>query len=229
LECPIVLLTTPRKSIASSVADLGIQIILQDNFASGIATLDTSLAGISYCIGNLMSMRKNLMPLMKRIVLTTAGSGLASALHNTRYGIWTLCEFLLPHALTCAKWTFVLRQKKPEGVRLLNVTGLYLYERAQYREAEPLLQRALSIREEQLGATHPNTTTSLNNLAALYESLGRYGEAELLYQRAVTVALTSLGMEHPQTQQILMNHLTLFQLLAQREQNGNKDGEVSPE
>jgi len=27
------------------------------------------------------------MPLMQGIVLTTAGSGLASALHNTRYGI----------------------------------------------------------------------------------------------------------------------------------------------
>ena len=85
-------------------------------------------------------------------------------------------------------------------------------------EAEPLYQRALSITEEQLGASHPSTATSLNNLAGLYESQGKYTEAEPLYQRAVQISFASLGMEHPQTQQILMNHLTL---LAQIHTNGD--------
>src|SRR5262249_49311188 len=39
------------------------------------------------------------------------------------HGTWPLCEFLLPHALTCAKWTELLKQEKPEGARLLGVTG----------------------------------------------------------------------------------------------------------
>ena len=37
----------------------------------------------------------------------------------------------------------------------------------QYAEAEPLYQRALAIWEQQLGTDHPDTATSLNNLAAL--------------------------------------------------------------
>jgi len=39
-------------------------------------------------------------------------------------------------------------------------------------------RRSLSISEQQLGAEHPDVTTSLNNnLANLYDSQGRYSEA----------------------------------------------------
>src|SRR5215472_16835769 len=92
------------------------------------------------------------------------------------YGTWPLCELLLPHALMCERWTLLLELKRPEAARLLNDTASYLYGRAQYRDAEPLYRRALTIYEEALGATHPETATSLNNLAGLYESQGRYEE-----------------------------------------------------
>ncbi len=95
---------------------------------------------------------------------------------------WPLCEFLLPHALMCATWILVLRQKEAVGVRLLEVTGRYLYERGLYREAEPLLRWALFIQEQQLGVSHPHTMISLNNLALLYHVQGRYEEAEPLFQ-----------------------------------------------
>ena len=36
------------------------------------------------------------------------------------------------------------------------------------REAEPLYQRALAIKEKALGPNHPDVATSLNNLAELY-------------------------------------------------------------
>ncbi len=41
--------------------------------------------------------------------------------------------------------------------------------------------------EQQSGASHPDTATSLNFLALLYESQGRYQEAEPLYQRALAI------------------------------------------
>ena len=44
--------------------------------------------------------------------------------------------------------------------------------------------------ERLLGAEHPNTLVSLNNLAGLYESQGRYDEAEPLYQRALEAQRT---------------------------------------
>ena len=37
-----------------------------------------------------------------------------------------------------------------------------------YAKAEPLYRRALAIREKALGPEHPDTATSLNNLAGLY-------------------------------------------------------------
>lgn len=128
-----------------------------------------------------------------------------------KYGTWSLCEFLLPHALTCAGWILVLRLKKGEGARLLSATGRYLQERAQYREAEPLYQQSLLIAEEQLGTSHPQTASSLNNLASLYCVQGRYGEAEPLYQRALLITEEQLGASHPGTATFLNNLAALYE------------------
>lgn len=57
----------------------------------------------------------------------------------------------------------------------------------------------LEVRERVLGAEHPQTLTSLNNLAVLFKSQGRYGEAEPLIQRAVEGRTRALGIDHPQT------------------------------
>jgi tetratricopeptide (TPR) repeat protein len=48
-----------------------------------------------------------------------------------------------------------------------------------------------------LGADHPDVAQSLNNLAELYEAMGRYGEAEPLYLRALDIQSRTLPEEHP--------------------------------
>ncbi len=48
-----------------------------------------------------------------------------------------------------------------------------------------------------MGPDHPDTATSLNNLAELYKSQGKYIEAEPLYQRAIAIDEKALGPEHP--------------------------------
>jgi Tetratricopeptide repeat len=60
--------------------------------------------------------------------------------------------------------------------------------------------RALSILEQQLGAEHPSTASSLNNLALLYKNQKRYAEAELLYRRASAILMQQLGADHPPIQ-----------------------------
>ena len=50
-----------------------------------------------------------------------------------------------------------------------------------------------------LGPEHPETLTSVNNLAELYRSQGRYGEAEPLYRRALEASERVLGPENPAT------------------------------
>jgi hypothetical protein len=59
-------------------------------------------------------------------------------------------------------------------------------------------ERTLADRERVLGATHPNTLTSRNNLAAVYDDAGRLDEAIPLYERTLTDSERVLGDTHPQ-------------------------------
>ena len=85
----------------------------------------------------------------------------------------------------------------PNTANSLNNLALLYHEQGRYAEAEPLLQRALHISEQQLGSEHSDTASSLNNLAGLYESQGKYVEAEPLYQRALVIRERQLGPAHP--------------------------------
>jgi tetratricopeptide (TPR) repeat protein len=54
-------------------------------------------------------------------------------------------------------------------------------------------------RERVLGADHPDTLTSRNNLAYAYQSAGRLGEAVPLYERTLADYERVLGADHPHT------------------------------
>ena len=91
-------------------------------------------------------------------------------------------------------------------------TGLLCSSRqGRYGEAEPLYREALQGRRETLGPRHPDTLTSLNNLALLYQAQGRYGEAEPLYQQALQGCRETLGPRHPHTLTSLNNLAALYQ------------------
>src|SRR3712207_811620 len=51
------------------------------------------------------------------------------------------------------------------GAALTDELGIDLLRRGRYAETEPLLRRALSMREKALGPDDPNVAQSLNNLA----------------------------------------------------------------
>ena len=74
-----------------------------------------------------------------------------------------------------------------------------------YTPAEPLYRRALQIGERVHGPDHPETGTSLNNLAYLLSDQGRYEEAEPLFRRALQIAEQALGPAHPDTGTYLNN------------------------
>jgi hypothetical protein len=74
-----------------------------------------------------------------------------AAFPDIEHQTWPQCDRLLPHTLICAELIAQEQMTFPEATRLLNQTGYYLNERARYVEAEPLLVRALSIYEQQLG------------------------------------------------------------------------------
>jgi Tetratricopeptide repeat/NB-ARC domain len=59
--------------------------------------------------------------------------------------------------------------------------------------------RTLADAERVLGADHPQTLTSRNNLAGAYQSAGRLEEAIRLYERTLADAERVLGADHPDT------------------------------
>jgi len=126
------------------------------------------------------------------------------------FTLWGLCQRCLPHAQACAALIEQWGMTFTEAARLLNQTGYYLDDRAQYVEAEPLYRRAIAIWEKSLGREHPEVAKGLNNLAALYYAQGKYGEAEPLYQRALKIDEQALGPEHPDVARDLNNLANLY-------------------
>jgi Tfp pilus assembly protein PilF len=75
---------------------------------------------------------------------------------------------------------------------------------------QPLLQQALSIREQQLGAEHPDTAQSLNDLAELYIRQKKYTEAEPLLKRALAIREQQVELIYPDAALTLNNLGTLY-------------------
>ena len=71
--------------------------------------------------------------------------------------------------------------------------------RAATSEAEPLFREALETRERVLGADHPDTAASYNNVASNLDAQGRYEEAEPLFPKALEIRERVLGANHPDT------------------------------
>ncbi len=134
----------------------------------------------------------------------------ATAYPAPDFANWSALERLLPHALVCATWIEQAQDVWPKASILLVRAGDYLRTRGRYRDAEPLLQRALAIAEQELGANHPGTGGYLCNLAVLYQEQGKYEQAEPLLQRALAIAEQELGASHPNTAISLSNLAMLY-------------------
>lgn len=74
--------------------------------------------------------------------------------------------------------------------------ALRLNRQRSYAQSEPLLRRALSIREAVLGPDHEEVGQTLHTLAEANRRLHRYQDAEALFLRAVAVREKALGPEH---------------------------------
>ncbi|KAL5041390.1 hypothetical protein BDW71DRAFT_191978, partial [Aspergillus fruticulosus] len=68
-----------------------------------------------------------------------------------------------------------------------------------WNEAEKLEVEVLETRKAVLGAKHPDTLTSMANLASTYRKQGRWNEAEKLEVEVLETRKAVLGAEHPST------------------------------
>jgi hypothetical protein len=112
------------------------------------------------------------------------------------WGVWLL---LRPHAEALLEHTQGQGLDTPPVGLAANQFGLFLYARAEYAQAEPLMRRALEIRERSYGPDHPAVAVSLNNLVALLQATHRLAETEPLIRRALHILELSYATDQTTT------------------------------
>jgi hypothetical protein len=95
-------------------------------------------------------------------------SNLEEAFPTSDFHNWATCRSLFPQAIAAmdvkvTKRTVVLRQAS-----LLLRSGQYASAQGAYADGERMEKGSLDARREVLGKGHPDTLTSMNNLAATY-------------------------------------------------------------
>ncbi|MDI9408094.1 MAG: tetratricopeptide repeat protein [Candidatus Pacebacteria bacterium] len=94
---------------------------------------------------------------------------------------------------------------KPES-GFVNQLQIFLNRGGRYGEFTLFLARLYNQQMgAEFGSDHPDTATSLNNLAFLLNSKGVYETAEPLYRRALAIYEAKLGPDHPDTASSLNN------------------------
>ncbi|KAI8710369.1 hypothetical protein NCS52_01581900 [Fusarium sp. LHS14.1] len=119
---------------------------------------------------------------------------------------WPTCQLLLPHIES------VLEDKPPDEdlqnwARLLTNCAWYMLTTGNYTAAEKLSGKAVETSTKVLGEEHPDTLTSMANLASTFRNQGRWEEAEELQERVETRKRV-LGEEHLDTL-LSMNNLAI--------------------
>jgi serine/threonine-protein kinase len=81
--------------------------------------------------------------------------------------------------------------------RMMETIGTVYRKLGLYKNALPLLERALEINEARLDADSPRLAETLLSVAMLYDDQGRYEEAEKLVRRSLEIRSEVLNTDHP--------------------------------
>jgi CHAT domain-containing protein/Tfp pilus assembly protein PilF len=82
--------------------------------------------------------------------------------------------------------------------RVLDDLGILTWtSRRDLAVARSLLERAVRLKEETLGTSHPEVARSLNRLAKLLRETANQGQAREMHDRALAIQLATLGPTHP--------------------------------
>jgi uncharacterized protein HemY len=79
----------------------------------------------------------------------------------------------------------------------LRSLGTLLYLQDRFADAEPLLRRALSIREQRYGRRHTRVAAALSSLGRVLLARRRWSEAEQVLSEALSIRRQLLGDDHP--------------------------------
>ena len=113
--------------------------------------------------------------------------------HDTRE-VWTA---YLPHAIHVVGLVEV--REAEDRMSLLDRMGRCERTLGRYKAAEWAHRQLSEQRESMLGKEHPDTLTSINEVALALGGQGKYAEAEKIHQETLALREKVLGKEHPDT------------------------------
>ena len=113
-------------------------------------------------------------------------------------------EFTLnmPHVIEITRHAAVSMMDDDSQIKialLYSKIGKGLRSQGDYPKALEWYYKALAIYEKVLGAEHPDTATTYNNIALVYHAQGDYPKALEWYFKALAIFEKALGAEHPDT------------------------------
>jgi len=85
----------------------------------------------------------------------------------------------------------------PRSLQALESLSTIYRDAANYADAEPLLMRALRLRETSSGPAHSEVISAVDSLAYVKFGLRKMPEAEALYKRLLNLWETNAGPDHP--------------------------------
>ena len=97
----------------------------------------------------------------------------------------------LPHVLAALECQDAFDDKGVKGYLLWKV-GEGHNKLGKYQLAEPMYRQTLELMETALGSEHPDTLTSMGNLAAVLDGQGKYSEAEQMHRQTLELMETGL-------------------------------------
>jgi tetratricopeptide (TPR) repeat protein len=111
----------------------------------------------------------------------------------------TLCDRLVPHAVTC------LDEADRQGIKVIDVhhlrrdLGVHLENRSLFNEAESLFRRALAGFEDLCGADSVDAARMNHLVGRIFRVVERREEAEQYFRRALAIFDKVLGPDHVET------------------------------
>jgi len=85
-----------------------------------------------------------------------------------------------------------------------------LRDQGKYGAAEQMYQEVTEVRERVLGKEHPDTLTSMNNLATMLSDQRRYKEAEKIQAMVVVGMWKVFGFDHPNSKTCMNTMLAIW-------------------
>src|SRR6266550_1977007 len=123
---------------------------------------------------------------------------------------YQFCGLLMPHITINYHYGAQLSSGYVYYVDECDIFALVFHHVGNWNEEEKLEVQVMKMRKEKLGLHHPDTLSSMGNLASTYWNQGRWGEAEKLQVEVTEASKEKLGSCHPETLSSMANLATIY-------------------